>query len=58
MARKPWITKEMISKMEERREWERINTAAGKTRYKQLNNELRRETDKAKEEWWGVNATS
>jgi len=53
MARKPWITKEMISKMEERREWKRINTAAGKTRYKQLNNELRRETDKAKEEWWG-----
>ena len=28
------------------------NTEEGKTKYKQLNNELRREAEKAKEEWW------
>jgi len=25
-ARKPWITQEMISKMDERREWKNVNT--------------------------------
>ena len=42
----------MINKMKERKEWQSKNTEEGKQRYRQLNNELRRETDKAKEEWW------
>ena len=47
-----WITGEMIDKMEERRKWKSVNTEAGRRKYKQLNNELRRITDKAKEIWW------
>ena len=38
--------------MVERRKWKSINTEEGKSMYRQLNNELRRETDKAKEQWW------
>jgi len=29
-ARKPWITQEMISKIEERRKWKNVNTTEGK----------------------------
>ena len=42
----------MINKMEERRKWKNTNTPEGKENYRRLNNELRRETDKAKENWW------
>jgi len=52
VAKKPWITSEMMNKMEERRKWKSINTQYGKKKYRQLNNELRRETEKAKEKWW------
>lgn len=48
---KKWITEEMIDKMEERRKYKNIDTAEGKIMYKKLNNELRRSTDKAREEW-------
>jgi hypothetical protein len=51
-ARKPWITKEMLDKMDERRKWKSVNTEEGQRMYNQINNALRRETDKAKEEWW------
>ena len=51
-ARKPWVTTEMIAKMDERRKWKRQNTEEATREYKRLNNELRRETDKAKEKWW------
>ena len=51
-AKKSWITGEMIDKMEERRKWKSVNTEAGKRKYKQINNELRRITDEAKEIWW------
>ena len=51
-AKKPWITQEMLEKMEERRKWKSRNTVHGKKKYRQLNNELRRETQKAKEKWW------
>ncbi len=51
-AKKPWITEKMIEKMDERRKWKNNNTEKGKKMYSQLNNELRRETDKAREEWW------
>ena len=45
-ARKPWVTTEMINKMDESRKWKNVNVEEGKKRYKQLNNELRKETEK------------
>jgi hypothetical protein len=51
-AKKPWITKEMLDKMDERRKWKNTNTSYGKKEYSRLNNELRRETDKARNQWW------
>ena len=51
-AKRPWVTTEMIDKMEERRRYKNVNTEAGRQRYRSLNNELRRETDRAKEAWW------
>src|SRR3989441_4695386 len=50
--RKSWITVDMTSKMDERRKWKSKNDKHGRQRYRQLNNELRREAAKAKEEWW------
>ena len=35
-ARKPWITQEMISKMDERRKWKNINTEEGRKNYWRL----------------------
>ena len=40
-ARKPWITQEMISKMDERR-WKNVNTEEGRKNYRRLRNELKR----------------
>ena len=37
--------------MEERRKWKNINKKEVKRNYRNLNNKLRRETNKAKEEW-------
>ena len=37
---------------EERRDWKSNYTEEGKKNYKRLHNELRRETDKAREDWW------
>jgi len=51
-AKKPWITTGMLEKMSERREWKNINTEEGKRNYRKLNNELKRETQKAKDTWW------
>src|SRR3989442_914724 len=50
--RKSWITEDMTSKMDERRKWKSKNDEEGRQRYRQLNNELRTEAAKAKEEWW------
>ena len=47
-AKKPWITQEMINKMEERRKWKNVNSEAGRQMYRKLNNQLRRITDEAK----------
>jgi len=49
-VKKPWITKEILDKMEERRVYKNVNTAAGIQKYRSLNNELRREANRAKEE--------
>ena len=51
-AKKPWITNEMLDKMDERRKWKSVKTDYGSKEYKRLNNELRRETDKARNQWW------
>ena len=50
--RKPWVTPKMLEDMEERRKWKHQSTEEAKKEYKRLNNQLRRTTDKAKEEWW------
>jgi hypothetical protein len=50
-TRKPWITQEMISKMDEQRKWKSVNNEEGRRNYRRLNNELRRATDKAKLEY-------
>jgi len=47
-ARKPWITQEMISKMDERRKWKNVNTKEDRKNYRRLRNELKRATDNAK----------
>ena len=36
--------------MDERRKWENVSTDDGVKKYEQFNNELRRETDKARED--------
>ena len=46
-ARKPWITQEMISKMDERRKWKKVNTEEGRKNYRRLRNELKVVTDNA-----------
>jgi hypothetical protein len=51
-AKKPWVTEEMLKKMDERRKWKHQSTEIAKKEYKRLNNELRRATDKARESWW------
>jgi len=50
-ARKPWITQEMISKMDERRKWKNVNTEEGRRNYRRLRKELKRATEKAKTEY-------
>jgi len=50
-ARKPWITQEMISKMDECRKWKNVNTEEGRRNYGRLRNELKRATEKAKKEY-------
>src|SRR6476469_7414547 len=52
VARKPWITRAIMEKMQEGRKWKNKNTEEGKRTYRRLNNELRRETDQARKRWW------
>lgn len=42
----------MIDKTEERRKWKNVNTEHSRRMYGNLNNELRRETDRARAVWW------
>jgi type I site-specific restriction endonuclease len=51
IARKPGVTQEMISKMDERRKWKNVNNEEGRRYYRRLRNELKRATDKAKKEY-------
>jgi len=50
-ARKPWITQEMMSKMNERRKWKNVNIEDGRWNYWRMGNELKRATEKAKKEY-------
>jgi hypothetical protein len=50
-ARKPWITKEMISKMDERRKWKKANTEESRKNYRKLKNESKRATYNTKKEY-------
>ena len=50
--KKPWVTQEMLDKMDERRRWKSDGTDIGKANYRRLNNELSRETDRARDIWW------
>ena len=49
-VRKPRITQEMISKMDEGRKWKNVNTE-GRRNYRRLRNELKRATGNAKKEY-------
>jgi hypothetical protein len=50
-ARKPWITQEIISKIDERRKLKNANNEEGRKNYRRLRNELKRATDKTKKEY-------
>src|SRR6218665_2463409 len=50
-AKKPWITREMVDEMEERRKWKHQSTDKARQEYKRLNNKLRRTTEEAREKW-------
>jgi hypothetical protein len=50
-ARKPWITQEMISKMDEQRKWKNVNNEEGRKNYRRLENKLKRATDNAKKKY-------
>ena len=45
-ARKPWITQEIISKMDEQRKWKNVNTEEVRRNYTRLRNELKRGTER------------
>jgi hypothetical protein len=50
-ARKPWITQEMISKMDEQRKWRNVNNGEGRKNYRRLRNKLKGAMDNAKKEY-------
>jgi type I site-specific restriction endonuclease len=51
-ARKPRITQEVISKMDERRKWKNVNSEEGRKNYRRLRNELKIVTDSDKKEYF------
>jgi len=50
-ARKPGITQEKISKIDERKKWKNVNTEESRTNYRRLRNKLKRATENAKKEY-------
>jgi len=38
--------------MNERQKWKAVHTEEGRKKYRSINNQLRRATDKAREIWW------
>ena len=55
--KKPWITNEILELIDERRKWKNVQTVEGKRKYRQLNNKLRRECNKAKINYWKEQCT-
>lgn len=47
-ARKPWITQQMINKVDEQRKWKKVNNEEGKKNYIRLRNKLKRSTYKTR----------
>jgi hypothetical protein len=45
------MTQEIISKMDERRNWKNVNTEEGKRNYRRLRKELKRATETAKKKY-------
>ena len=56
-ARKPWITQETISKMDERTKWKNVNTEEGRRNYRRMRSELKRAKEKARKEYLGNGCT-
>jgi hypothetical protein len=54
IARKPWITKQMISKTEERMKRKNVNNEEGRNNHTGLKNQLNRATGKAKNEYLSI----
>jgi type I site-specific restriction endonuclease len=50
-VRKPCITQEMISKIDEQRKWKNVNNEEVRKNYRRLRNALKRATDNAKKEY-------
>jgi type I site-specific restriction endonuclease len=50
-ARKPRITQEAISKMDERRKWKNVNSDESRKNYRSLRNELKIATNSDKKEY-------
>ena len=46
-ARKPYITEEISSKMDERRKWKTVNNEEGRNTYQKTEEQTDRATDKA-----------
>ena len=51
-TKKHWVTAKILQKTEKRREVEHRSTESAKNEYRRLNNELRKEIEKAIECWW------
>ena len=51
VARKPWIDKETLKLMDERRRYKNARDKQGKTQYKRLRNEVQRRCIKARNNW-------
>lgn len=51
-AKKPWVTDEVIRKIAERRKWKSVSSEDGRKQYRKLNNEIRRITERARNQWW------
>jgi hypothetical protein len=50
-TRKPWITQQMISKMDERKKWNIFDTEEYRKNNRRLRNEFKRDTDNGKYEF-------
>lgn len=46
------MTREMVRKIEDRKKWKNCNTEEGRRMYRSLNDELRKETETARELYW------